>query len=305
MRPKNIFKSIKILSLLVFFPCLVVAQDIRDSQDHPLISRYPGQTITRFEVKDFDTYNLVLSVNGTGAPEKIRKLEGKVTRIFYRNPQGRSTTEIFRNFEDGLRRGGAQVLFTCAGNACGTPIRWTPVNGVRSMGSAIDNRYVAARAMKDRAEVFVSIFVGGQSTQLDVVELKPMETGLVTVAADALSAGIDAEGHIAVYAILFDTGQSTLKPESKAAIAEIAKLLKNRMQLKLFVVGHTDSTGGFESNMRLSRDRAAAVTQSLVSDHGIAATRLTAHGVGPLAPVASNSTDEGRTKNRRVELVAQ
>jgi OOP family OmpA-OmpF porin len=294
-----------VLFLLVVFPVLVVAQDIRDSQDHPLISRYPGQTIMRFDVKEFDPYNLVLSVDKSGAPDKVKKLEGKVTRIFYRNPQGRSTTEIFRNFEDGLRRGGAQILFACAGNDCGTPIRWTPVNGVRSMGSQIDNRYVAARAMKAGAEVFVSVFVGGQSTQLDVIEVKPMEAGLVTVDADALSAGIDAEGHIAVYAILFDTGQSTLKPESKAAIAEIAKLLKNRMQLKLFVVGHTDSTGSFESNMRLSRDRAAAVTQSLVSDHGIAATRLTAQGVGPLAPVASNGTDEGRTKNRRVELVAQ
>ena len=70
-------------------------------------------------------------------------------------------------------------------------------------------------------------------------------------------------------------------------------------------MGHTDSTGSFEYNMKLSRDRAAAVTQSLVTDHGIAATRLTAQGVGPLAPVASNGTEDGKAKNRRVELVAQ
>ena len=115
MRSKNTFKSIQILSVFVVFPLLVFAQDIRDSQDHPLISRYAGQTIMRFDVKEFDPYNLVLSVDKSGAPEKVKNLEGKVTRILYRNPPGRSTTEIFRNFEDGLRRGGAQILFTCAG----------------------------------------------------------------------------------------------------------------------------------------------------------------------------------------------
>lgn len=298
-------KLIQILLFLIAFPILSLAQDIPNSQDHPLISRYPGQTIRRFDVKEFDQYNLVLSIEKTGAPNRVKKLEGKVTRIFYNNPQGRSTTEIFRNFEDGIRRGGGQILFACAGNACGTPIRWTTFNGVRAMGAQIDNRYVSARAMKNGVEMFVSVFVGSQSTQLDVVEIKPMEAGLVSVDADALAAGIDAEGHIAVYAILFDTGKSTLRPESRTAIAEIAKLMTSRTSLKLFVVGHTDSTGGFESNMRLSRDRAAAVTQSLVADHGIAAARLMAHGVGPLSPVASNSTEEGRAKNRRVELVAQ
>jgi outer membrane protein OmpA-like peptidoglycan-associated protein len=283
----------------------VFAQDIPNSQDHSFISRYPGQTIRQFEVKEFDQYNLVLSVDKTGAPEKVKKLEGKVTRIYYRNPAGRSTTEIFRNFEEGLKSGGAQVLFSCVANACGTPIRWTKVNGIRSMGGQIDNRYVAGRLMKAGGEAFISVFVGSGATQVDIIEPKPMEAGLVTVNADALAAGIDAEGHIAVYAILFDTGQSTLKPESTTAISEIAKLLKNRMDLKLFVVGHTDNTGGFDLNMKLSRDRAAAVTQSLISDHGITALRLTPQGVGPLAPVATNSTEEGRSKNRRVDLVAR
>lgn len=301
----RMLNSIQLLFVALLFPVLVLAQDIPNSQDHPLISRYPGQTIRSYDVKEFDQYNLVLGVNKTGAPEKVNKLEGKVTRIYYRNPAGRSTTEIFRNFEEALRGSAAQILFSCAARDCGTPIRWTPVNGIRDMGGVIHNRYVAARAMKDRAEVFISVFVGGQSTAIDVIELKPMETGLVTVDADAMATGIDADGHIAIYAILFDTGQASLKPESRAAIAEIAKLLKSRPVLKLFVVGHTDSTGGFEMNMRLSRDRAAAVTQSLANDHGIAGTRLSPQGVGPLSPVASNATEEGRARNRRVDLVAQ
>ena len=298
-------RPIQILFLLVALPVVVFAQDIPNSQDHPVITRYPGQTIRRYDVKEFDQYNLVLSVDKTGAPENVKKLESKVTRIYYLNPAGRSTLEIFRNFEEGLRRSAARILFACEGDACGTPIRWTRVNGIRAMGGQIHNRYLAATLTKAGVETFVSIFIGGQATQLDVVEIKPMESGLVTVDADALAAGIDAEGHIAIYAILFDTGQASLKPESRAVIAEISKLLNSRPALKLFVVGHTDSTGGFEMNMRLSRDRAAAVTQSLVSEHGIAGTRLSPQGVGPLSPVANNATEEGRAKNRRVDLVAQ
>jgi outer membrane protein OmpA-like peptidoglycan-associated protein len=304
MRNRTNRHALSLLLLVLLTPPLA-AQDIPNSQDHPLISRYPGQTIRAYDVKEFDQYNLVLSVNRTGAPEKIDKLEGKVTRITYRNPAGRSTAEIFRNFEDALKAAGAQIFFSCAGRDCGTPIRWTPVNGIRDMGGLIQNRYAAAKVKKAGAETFVSVFVGGQSTQVDVIEPKPVETGLVTVNADAMAAGIDAEGHIAIYSILFDTGRSTLKPESRAVIAEIAKLLNNRPTLKLFVVGHTDGSGGLESNMKLSRDRAAAVTQSLTSDHGIAAARLSAQGVGPLSPVASNGTEEGRAKNRRVDLVAQ
>jgi outer membrane protein OmpA-like peptidoglycan-associated protein len=298
-------RSFTPIFLLLVLPVVCVAQDIANSKDHPIISRYPGQTIRGFDVKEFDNYKLVLSVNRTGAPDKVDQLEGKVTRITYRNPSGRSTTEIFRNFEDALKAAGAQIFFSCSGRDCGTPIRWTSVNGIRDMGGIIHNRYVSARVRKGSAETFVSVFVGGQSTQLDVIEPKPVETGLVTVNADAMAAGIDADGHIALYSILFDTAKSTLKPDSRSAIAEIAKLLRNRPSLKLMVVGHTDSTGGLETNMRLSRDRAAAVMQSLISDHGIAATRLSAHGVGLLSPVASNAKEEGRAKNRRVDLVEQ
>jgi outer membrane protein OmpA-like peptidoglycan-associated protein len=132
-----------------------------------------------------------------------------------------------------------------------------------------------------------------------------MDSGLVTVNANALAEGLDRDGHIAVYAILFDTGRATLRPESDAALREIAALLRNRPSLRLHVVGHTDSTGNFDSNMQLSVGRAQAVVAALVSSHGVAAVRLRAHGVGPLTPVATNATEDGKQLNRRVELVAQ
>jgi OOP family OmpA-OmpF porin len=123
--------------------------------------------------------------------------------------------------------------------------------------------------------------------------------------ADVLSNDLKTTGHSAVYGIYFDTGKSEIKPESEQAIGEIAKLLKSDTGLKVYVVGHTDNVGGLEANMKLSRDRADAVVQALVRDHGIIASRLNAYGDGPYAPVASNDTEEGRAKNRRVELVKQ
>ncbi|HSQ77103.1 MAG TPA: OmpA family protein, partial [Bacteroidota bacterium] len=96
-----------------------------------------------------------------------------------------------------------------------------------------------------------------------------------------------------------------LKPESEMAIGEVGKLLKAEASLKLYVVGHTDNAGGLESNMKLSHDRAEAVVQALVKNHGIVASRLKSFGAGPYAPVASNDTEGGKAKNRRVELVKQ
>jgi outer membrane protein OmpA-like peptidoglycan-associated protein len=116
---------------------------------------------------------------------------------------------------------------------------------------------------------------------------------------------ISSSGHVALYGIYFDTDKADLKPESRPTLQEIARLLKQDAALKLYVVGHTDNVGGFDYNSGLSERRAVAVVKELTANHGIAATRLKAAGVGMLSPVAPNDREEGRTKNRRVELVKQ
>ena len=141
--------------------------------------------------------------------------------------------------------------------------------------------------------------------QLDVIEVMPMETDLVKVNMDALSKEIDKTGHVAVDGIYFDTNKAELKPESEFALNEIAKLLQHNTKLKLYVVGHTDSVGNLNYNMRLSLNRAESVVKKLVSDYGVNVSWLAGFGVGPLVPEASNKTEGGRTKNRRVELVEQ
>ena len=298
------FLYILALCLMITTPSETFGQDARGSADHPIITRYPGQMITRYEMKEFDQYNLVLGI-ARNRPSDVRQLEGKVTRIMYKNPPNRSTLEILRNFENALRRSGAQILFNCAGDACGFIANWYPVNGIRSMGYSRDNQYTASRATKSGSGIYISVFVGTSSTQVDVIEVKEMEGGLVSVNSDALKADIERDGHVAVYEILFDTGKATLKPESESVIGEIARMLSDQPHLRLHVVGHTDGTGAFDMNMKLSSDRAQAVVQSLITRHGVATSRLNAHGVGPLAPVSSNATEDGREKNRRVELVAQ
>jgi outer membrane protein OmpA-like peptidoglycan-associated protein len=140
--------------------------------------------------------------------------------------------------------------------------------------------------------------------RLTIVEKEVMEQEIVAN-AEAMGNDINAKGHVSIYGIYFDTGKSEIKPESDAAISEIAKLMTNNSTLKVYVVGHTDNTGSFDSNMKLSKDRADAVAKVLTDKYGIAAARLKSYGVASLSPVSSNDTEDGKAKNRRVELVKQ
>lgn len=113
-----------------------------------------------------------------------------------------------------------------------------------------------------------------------------------------------SEGKFITYGITFDVGKSSIKPESMGEINRIVKLMTDNPDLKFSVEGHTDSTGNEASNQTLSEQRSQAIVSKLV-ELGISADRLTASGKGQSSPIADNSTDEGRAKNRRVEFVKQ
>lgn len=248
-------------------------------KDHPLFpSRMPDYLIESCKLEDFGAYEFLAK---KGPKNRV---EGKFTFITYRFVGKReaepSGLAVVRNYENAFKKvGGAIVQID--------PDRWA--NG---------------SITKDGQETWFEAYKGNGKIWLRIVEQQAMEQ---TIVADAtvFSNEIRDTGHTAIYGIYFDTGKSTIKPESAQAIGEIAKLLQADPALKIFVVGHTDNQGGVESNIKLSQDRGEAVLQALVREHGIAASRLRAFGCGLFSPVASNDTEEGRAKNRRVELVKQ
>jgi len=309
----NMLRGFALACLLVgLAPTLAMAQrqDVKGGKDHPLISRYPGSLITKYLQKEFDEFEFPLGRLGRdGKPEKGQHLEGKITLILYENPAGRSVVEIYRNYESALRDAGFQVLFACASVAqCGSGYFKGFTGGGNQWWNDRDPvRHLSAKLSQPQGDVFVSLHVqsGQYGTWLNVIESKPMESGLVTVDAAALAGDISRTGHASVYGIYFDTGKADVKPESDSALAEIAKLLQQDAKLKLYVVGHTDNQGALDMNMDLSRRRADAVVKVLTTKYSVATARLHAIGDGPSAPVASNDTEEGRAKNRRVELVKQ
>lgn len=277
------------------------------AQEHPLLTRYPGSRVESNTSKEFAQYKLVTAFDQKTNAFSGPTLEGKVTRLIYGNPAQRSPLEIFRNYQSALAQAGMETLFQCGGEQCGPTFStsaWNRYNGVIAF-SGKDSHYLAGKLKTANTEAFVALMVGKQRTQIDIVERKAMDTGLVTVNAQALAAGLAREGKVSIYGIYFDTGKAVLKIESKPTLDEIALLLQQKPELRLYIVGHTDNTGTFATNMQLSKDRAAAVVAALTNDYAIAITRLAAHGVGPLAPAATNATEEGRGKNRRVELVSQ
>lgn len=147
------------------------------------------------------------------------------------------------------------------------------------------------------------IVAGSVVARVDVIETKGMDNRMVMVKADEMEKQLNATGRVALYGIYFDFNKATLKPESDPTLQEVQTLLKSDPSLKLLVVGHTDNVGGFDANRDLSNRRAASVVEALGSRYGISSQRLFPFGCSFACPAAPNTTDDGRAKNRRVELV--
>ena len=276
-------------------------------QDHPLLSRYPGSELTKAETKDFGTYTMIVGKPADGMQFVGKTLEGRLTRIVYTNPADRSTLEIYRNYRQALEKAGAEIVWSCEDATCGpayTRSAWNQFNGLFAAADG-EPRYLAATLTQGDTQAWVAVMVGKRRTQVDVVEITAMDTGLVAVDPKVLAQSLADTGSARIYGIHFDVDKADIQPKSKPALDAIAALLKAQPALSIFVVGHTDATGTLAHNMALSAARAKSVVAALTGQYGIAAARLDPHGVGPLAPVATNATDAGRQLNRRVELVAR
>jgi len=282
--------------------------DVAGSHDYAGIGRFAGSVITGYDAKDFDAALIQAAAFKDGKARDQRRLEGRVTRIAYKASAGPSILEVSRNYEQQLLKAGFKTLLTCDTDVCGG-IPFTENVGALPVPQmwldGFDYHYFSARKQDGGRDTYASVVVSKNNdeiyAQLTVVQLNAMDNKMVDAAA--MSKGLGDKGHIALYGIYFDTDKTTLKPESRPTLDEIAKLLKSQPKLNVYIVGHTDSQGGYDYNMNLSRGRAQAVAADLVAHYGIDKNRLKTAGVGFLAPLGSNQTEDGRALNRRTELV--
>jgi OmpA-OmpF porin, OOP family len=297
------------LSFLTVSGALAQTRDVAGSRDYPGVGRFAGSVITGYLAKDFDATRLQAAPFRDGRAADERRPEGRVTRIAYRTSPGPSILEVARNFETQLAKAGFETLLACDTDACGGIPFVEAVDALPIPQMWVDGfnyRYFAGRKQEGGRETYAAVLVSKNNeevyAQLVVAVVGAMENRMVDAAA--MAKGLSEKGHIALYGIYFDTDKAVIKPESRPTLEEIAKLLRAQPQLTVFIVGHTDSQGTFDYNSDLSRRRAEAVAAELAKTYKIAAARLRTAGVGFLAPIGSNATDDGRALNRRVELVA-
>ncbi len=315
-------------SVLIFVPAMALSQDIDGINEHPMIERYPGQSIAWQHIENYQPYRVAVGpVAGYRMIADWIATEGRVTRTFYKyEGEDRTYSEVYRNYLDALKAEGFDILgegmsADRKGRAIGSR-QWMEVTfvanpatkpgavGTMFSGTSSSGGAGAIVAKRERAAgtAYVVVYVEQHSknyvgTLIDIVEVEAAETGLVVVDAEALGSDIDEYGRVVLDGIVFDFDKATLKPESRAAFDAIAEYLNANLDKSFYVVGHTDAKGTFSYNSKLSSDRALAVADSLKKDYDIASDRLEPHGVGPLSPVFSNLSEAGQNKNRRVELV--
>jgi OmpA-OmpF porin, OOP family len=278
--------------LLAFLACTAAApakaqksQDERGSKDHPMLTRYPDSRIVEYK-KNFDAVEVAVSTQPDGNPKRER-IEGDATRIVYFHnlaDKQPSALQLIRNYQNAIKSIGGEVVY-------------------ERLPRDNDGGETTLKAQVSGKEVFVRVEPGifsapTQSYLLHFVERAAMQQ---VVTANKLLDELNAKGFITLY-INFDTNRWEIKPDAQPTLAEVVKALKASPNLKVSVEGHTDNVGQAPANKTLSENRAKSVMNALVTQ-GVPAARLSAAGFGQERPIADNRNDEGRAKNRRVEIV--
>jgi len=303
------------------------AADIEGSKDHPGFKRYEGSEIIKYDHRAYDSLIIALG-KARNSKELVEsmQLEGTITRLTYKIPMGRSPLEVIRNYENEFSENGFQILFESGEKDLGSyfaeaagykEINWPPNVPALTLNSD-KQRYLVAQKKSSEGNIVTTLYAienrfwasdlknvdkGQTLLHVDIIDSKPMETKMVTVDAKEMAEQIATSGSVALYGIYFDTNKATIKSDSTETLEQIAALLDDNRGLRLLVVGHTDSIGKFAYNMELSGLRAESVVKELTDKYSIKRGRLKPIGVSYSCPVASNKSEEGRSKNRRVVLV--
>jgi outer membrane protein OmpA-like peptidoglycan-associated protein len=318
------------VALMMFIATSVAGpQDVPGSNDPPGMKRYEGSELIGYRAPKFDEYLLPLSPPtsmGPPAYTKSKQIEGLVSYYTYLAPEGRTPAELYRNYKDEVQRLGLVTLYEKPAGQRG----WfgptfdkiaedSDISQILAYNEA-EERMLVGKS-KDADPTYYVVFVtsykdgviperlqakvqkGRALAQLVVVAPQQMEKKMAFVNAGEMKQALHDAGKVALYGLYFDTDKDVVKTESQPTLEEIAKLLKSDPSLRLHVVGHTDNQGKADYNLDLSRRRAASIVRELTGKMGIEANRLDAFGCGFYSPVSPNGTEDGRSKNRRVELV--
>lgn len=289
---------------------------------------YDGSCLFGAENPGFSNLDLPTGPLSKGKLTTTQPVEGQLQRRLYVAPEGTSPLDLFRNYTNALDGAGFVTLFECAGRDCGSGnalLGKTVIYGsdrklknlkaksefalnidgeeyFRAARSADGTRHVAIYVAQNKSAGISGQASGRAAVHIDLITAAALEARMIDAAA--MAKGIMDEGHVAVDNVYFDFGTANLSPTAAPAIAEMAKLLTDNPNLRVFIVGHTDWVGDVAANQALSQARAASVVAALAVA-GVAKERLAPIGVGMYAPRAANSSDAGRALNRRVELVEQ
>ena len=297
---------VTLFSLIVMAP--LFAKDVAGSSDHPLLGRIPGSSIIKYEQKSYKTLHYPTKYENY----KIQSasMAGKHLFIRYELPTDVSPEGAVAIYENKLKELGATIVWKRGNVPLTALIKYSKFLQRNLVG--VPPKEVSALSAEVNlngkpSAVFVEsgIKLKKPYLLLYLVESNKLNTAMEVVTAKKIAQDIDAKGHIALYGIKFEFDSDAIMPDSQKSIKEIADYLKTHKEIALYVVGHTDNQGTYSYNLELSKRRASAVKKELIKKYGIDGKRLQAVGIGPVSPVASNDSPEGRAKNRRVELVKQ
>jgi len=268
--------------LVLVSPIVLVQAQESEFKDTPWFSGMPNFTIYDAEDTEFDSYNFFNGKNCT----TVEGRKFKRTYALKEDAQKSSVPQIMRNYSNAVKTMGGTIIF----------------EGMPQEAECAENNglnMVVGKAVKDGNEMWVEVVtLGGDDYYLTIILKELMKQD---VTASNMFEALNRDGHIALY-INFDTGKSIIRDESKPIIEQIIQMMKSNPDLKIGVEGHTDNVGSPASNKTLSEARAKSVVSAIIGQ-GISADRLIPSGYGQDKPVADNNTEEGRAKNRRVELI--
>ena len=257
---------LSLVALCFIFPAYA-QDDIPGSKDHPMFSRMKGFYITEYVYEEFGSYRFYKE----SGEEVIA--EGKKTYIYYESKEDVAALKIIRNYSNAIKK-------------------------IGGTGYEYSSNRVWMNYKKGNYEIWAEVYAGDYHYTLTVVEIGEVEQ---EVNAASLFEQLNTTGKAVLY-INFETGKSVILPESKKTIDEIISMMSRNPDLKISVEGHTDNAGTEASNQKLSEERAKSVADAIIAGK-IDKGRLQSKGYGEMKPIADNNSEEGRAKNRRVELI--